>query len=116
MTPFNFVTMTEYAGRNSIDLSVNEYPAYATFNQIKTTGGTIKKGSKGYHIFCGFRDKLDKKTGKTVSMPTSATVFHIEQCELPDDYLLDIATQAADGNVIPSLTRLNAEILTAVFA
>ena len=116
MQPFNFVTMTEYAGKNAIELAVNEYPAYATFNQIRANGGKVKKGAKGYHIFCGFRDKLDPLTGKTVSTPRGAIVFHIEDCDLDPDYLTEIAAQAATGGVAPSDTRINNELVASILA
>lgn len=45
MQPFNFVTMTEYAGRNMFELSGRDFPAYATFKQIKDNGGMVKKGA-----------------------------------------------------------------------
>jgi hypothetical protein len=85
-TPFNFVTMTQYSGKNAEELAVNDFPAYATFNQIKANGGKVKKGSKGYKIFCGFQkyEKKDKETGETKEYTSGryAVVFHIDDVEL----------------------------------
>ncbi len=111
MHPFNFVTMTEYSGHNALDLSGPEFPAYATFRQIEANGGKVRKGQHGTRIFCGWREKLDEKTGKTVRAPKGATVFHIDQCDIDPGYRAEIEEQATSGQVSPSQQTINAEII-----
>ena len=88
MTPFNFTTMSAYQGRNAADLSGPDLPAYATFNQVASLGGHIKKGAKSIPIFCGYRAKEDK--GKSVTVPTWGRVFHIDDCELDPAFITHV--------------------------
>lgn len=92
MTPFNFTTMSQYQGRNAADLARPDLPAYATFNQVQSLGGRIKKGAKSIPIFCGYREKT-KHNGKPVTVPIWGRVFHIDDCELDPNFKKWLADQ-----------------------
>lgn len=110
MTPFNFFTMTEYSGKNAMTLSGPDFPAYATFNQVRELGGSVKKGSHGAFVFCGYREKLDKKTGETIRVPKGAIAFLIKDCDLPEDLLAEITA----SKPLPSFQSVQEQIMIAV--
>lgn len=79
-------------GRNQGELMATkefmkfESDGWVTFLQAYEMKLKIKKGSKGVHIFKGFKsfDEIDKESGKikTVSRPVGfATVFNMDQTE-----------------------------------
>ena len=82
--PMNFATFSKYTGKNAITLTQN-LPLYATFMQVVALGGKVKKGAKSISVFCGYQPKTDKKTGEKVTVPKFANVFHIDDCEMPQD-------------------------------
>lgn len=53
LNPKNLVTQKEYRGINTVLLSMvpSSYPFFATFNQVKAAGGSIKKGSKSVPVY-----------------------------------------------------------------
>lgn len=86
--PKNLKSKKQYNGINLLMLLYNEHqsPWYATFNQIKELGGTVKKGEKGYLIVFWkineYEKVVDGKT-ETVEVPfiRYSHVFNSEQCE-----------------------------------
>lgn len=76
-TPVNWVTQKAYRGINIILLPPGEY---ATFKQIKDSGGKVKKGQKGSPVvFWKWLEREDEETGETNKFPFLRyyTVFEI---------------------------------------
>lgn len=63
--PINWTTGAAYRGINTVMLycaSIDngwDVPAFATFKQIAAAGGTVKKGSKGEHVY--FMSKIERE-------------------------------------------------------
>jgi antirestriction protein ArdC len=74
-TAFNFSTMNDYSGSNAALVGNGKYNAFATFNQIRDLGYTVRKGAKSISIFCGYKEKL--VDGKNETVPVYARVFDI---------------------------------------
>jgi hypothetical protein len=112
MTAFNFATNTEYSGRNATLEGNGKYPAFATFNQLRSLGYSVNKGAKGVHISCGFKQatKKDEKTGetKTFSVPRGAVVFDIIDTNALQD--ADLVEFLENGQRIPSELQINQEL------
>lgn len=81
MRAFNFVTNTEYSGQNAALVGNGKYPAFASFNQLKSMGYSVNKGAKSVSIFCGYRKGKDGE--KTV--PCWGRVFDIVDTSAKDD-------------------------------
>ena len=86
----NLITKKEYRGINHFLLGMvpTQYPMFATFNQIKASGGSVLKGSKSVPVFFynfGKKGETDKKTGKTneksFAIMKQYAVFTMEQTE-----------------------------------
>jgi len=95
--PSNFVSNTEYVGINIINLWMQaEEKGYntnkwATFQQIKSKGGTVNKGEKATTIFF-FKplkikeiDASGEKVEKTVPMLKTYLVWNLAQTSLTED-------------------------------
>lgn len=57
---------------------------YATYKQIQTAGGYVRKGEKAHMVvFWKFLEKEDEETGEVKEVPFLRyyNVFHIDQCE-----------------------------------
>lgn len=97
-TPINFQTNKPYRGINTLLTYCAcldngwTVPAFATFNQIKAMGGTVKKGSKSEHIFFSNVIERDPKTEEEAARVNANgkyeyrflkgfSVFNIEQTE-----------------------------------
>ena len=82
----NAVTGKPYRGINCLLLKGTNY---ATFKQIKSSGGTVKKGSKAEKImfFSLFIDKEDKE--KKIPMWKYYNVFNLNDCENMEKYNID---------------------------
>lgn len=85
LSAFNFITLVQYSGSNSGIVGNGELNAFATFKQITNAGYKVNKGAKGISIFCGYREKVDKKTGERVTVPTYGYVFDIIDTNAIDD-------------------------------
>lgn len=83
MNAFNFATLQPYGGKNATLEGNGTLPAFATFNQLRDLGYSVKKGAKGVKIFCGYREK--KEGDKITRVPRSATVFDIIDTNATDD-------------------------------
>jgi tRNA splicing endonuclease len=104
MKAFNFITMTEYGGRNALLEGNGDLPAFASFNQLRDSGYMVKKGAKSVSIFCGYRQRKDKTTGKMTTVPTSGRVFDIIDTTAADDkgYIKHLKAEIKKGRVKPS--------------
>lgn len=118
MKAFNFITNVEYSGRNAELVGNGKYPAFATFNQLKSMGYSVNKGAKGVHISCGFKQvtKEDAKTGKqkSFSVPRGAVVFDIIDTNAIQD--LDLIDFIENGERIKSEVESNLELAAAILA
>ncbi len=93
--PMNAISKRPYRGINLLLLNSFEYPTnlFLTFKQLKTIGGSVKKGEKGiFVIFTKLADKQVEKDGETViekkSMLRYYKVFNVEQCtDIPEAFL-----------------------------
>lgn len=99
--PVNFVSNTEYTGINIFNLwaeaeekgySTNQW---ATFQQIKSKGGTVNKGEKATTIFF-FKplkikeiDETGEKMEKTVPLLKTYLVWNLAQTNLKEDVTLN---------------------------
>ena len=117
--PKNYTTGRQYRGWNVFWLnfitSYKQYstPYFLTFNQAKKTGGRIKKGSKGTPIvfWAEVEDKrttmvvTDEATGKEISIhptkliPTTHTVFNLDQTEEIDLSSLELLARKETNNI-----------------
>jgi len=88
--PHNVVTGRPYSGVNVLLLWAQEAkknyeePAWLTFKQAKSLGGTVRKGEKGTLItFWQFRvvETAEGEVTKTVPFIKSYTVFNVAQCD-----------------------------------
>lgn len=84
--PKNLFTQKDYRGINSWLLGMQPTSAayFATFNQVKEKGGSIKKGSVSTPIyFFKMRRYEDEKTGKEKAFPIAKQyrVFSVDQIE-----------------------------------
>lgn len=89
----NFVTGRPYSGVNPMFLGFTAHvkgwsDGWATFNQIKKAGGSVRKGEKGSMVvFWKFLDVEEEnpttglKEKKRIPMLRSFTVFNRDQCE-----------------------------------
>ena len=93
--PKNLITKRPYRGinlmlLNSLDF---EHSLFITFKQLKTIGGSVKKGEKGYFVvFTKMLEEDVVKDGKTEkkkhSMLRYYKVFNISQCrDIPDAFI-----------------------------
>lgn len=90
--PQNFISKKRYNGFNMVAVMMEERdcPYWATFKQIKSLGGSLKKGEHGipivYYMF------IDKDTGKphkpgepksnnSIPVPRYYVIFNLEQTE-----------------------------------
>lgn len=97
--PKNLITNKEYKGINSMLLGITEYSSsyWATFKQISSKGGKVRKGQKGTMVIFW---KLWEKTtpegepDKKIPILRYYTVFNTDQCdnlkvpveEMPKDF------------------------------
>jgi antirestriction protein ArdC len=88
--PRNLVSKRPYHGINLLLLTLNEYgsPYYATFNQAKQLGGSIKKGEHGTPVvfwkLLETREKSEEngeEKPKVVPYLQYSTVFNLTQTE-----------------------------------
>jgi antirestriction protein ArdC len=83
----NAFSNREYTGiYNILTLAMSNFgdTRWATYNQYKKAGGSVKRGEKGtLVIFWTFFTKEDEKTGKEKSIPFAKayTLFNVEQTE-----------------------------------
>jgi antirestriction protein ArdC len=95
--PFNAFSKRRYNGANVVMLWGAAQcdprfvvPAYATFNQVKASGGNVRKGERGTEVF--FVKPMESKTKfkadgspEKFIMLRSFTVFNVAQCDnLPE--------------------------------
>ena len=93
--PMNAVSKRPYRGINLLLLNSIEYPTnlWLTFKQLKTIGGSVKKGEKGtFVIFTKLADKQVEKNNETViekkSLLRYYKVFNVEQCvDIAENFL-----------------------------
>lgn len=80
--PLNVISGKPYRGSNRWILSCYGYsdPRWATFKQIKSLGGTVKKGSKSAHITF-FRPYVNKAGDEEYQVRRLYNVFNLEQTE-----------------------------------
>jgi antirestriction protein ArdC len=90
INPQNLLTKKEYRGINHFLLGMvpTQYPTFATFNQIKSQGGSVLKGSKSAPVYFynfGKKGETDKRTGKenekSFAIMKQYAVFTMEQTE-----------------------------------
>jgi antirestriction protein ArdC len=86
MSPRSLTSKRPYRGVNHFLLSMSgfESPFWATFNQIKKQGGTIKKGEKGTVIvfWKWLKEKKDGvETGETIPLLRYFRVWNTDQTE-----------------------------------
>lgn len=105
--PKNLKTKKPYRGINMLVLMAQDYscPYWATFNQIKDLGGTVKKGEHGTPIV--FWGSVNAKTetedgdedGRKISYCKAYTVFNLEQTtlEIPVEELEKEEDDACEG-------------------
>jgi antirestriction protein ArdC len=90
--PHNAITGRQYSGANVIMLwmAMNRpgfvVPAFATFNQVKKAGGTVRKGEHGSKVYFvkpleSKKDVDAKGNPKRFMMLREFTVFNIAQCD-----------------------------------
>lgn len=111
MQAFNFVTMTEYSGRNALLVGNGKLPAFASFNQLKNGGFMVKKGSKSVPIFCGYREN---KSGERV--PCYGRVFDIVDTTAADDpaFIEWLAEEVQAGRLNKSAVKIDLELVGAM--
>ena len=74
---------------------------YATFKQIQSAGGYVRKGEKAHMIvFWKWLEQEDEKTGEKTEVPLLRyyNVFHIDQCEGIKAKHVEPLPQTADAN------------------
>ena len=84
--PKNYTTGKTYKGINLLMLGIKNFDCeyWATFNQIKKAGGTVKKGERGTTVvYTNYFEVDDEKTGDPKKIPflKQYTVFNLEQTE-----------------------------------
>lgn len=86
-------------------------PVWATFNQVKAAGGSVRKGEKGTLVFFWkFDKKRDEKTGelKNTVMVRTYVVFNVAgQCEgvtVPEQRAKPMAERVADAEALATAT------------
>lgn len=116
MKAFNFVTMREYGGSNANLVSNGDLPAFATFQQLKGIGQSVRKGAKSISIFCGYRKQI--VDGKEVSKPISARVFDIIDTTASDDkeFLNYLKKEVKAGKLKASQIEVDTKIALATVA
>ena len=97
MRPHNFVSKHEYQGTNillsAVACNANnyEYPLFASYKQIQSIGGQVKKGEKGHVIVFAKQSSFEKeetkngitkKVIKSIPVLRYSTVFNIQQTTL----------------------------------
>ena len=96
----------EYTGINFLNLgfitamSGYKSPVFATFNQWKSLGATVNKGSKGTHVLFYTTLKIKAKvTGedKTIPFPKTYVVFNADQVTGWDGSWLEETETELDG-------------------
>jgi len=93
--PRNLITKRPYRGINLMLLNTLdfEHNCYLTFKQLKTIGGSVKKGEKGqFVVFTKMLEEDVEKDGKMEkkkhSMLRYYKVFNIAQCrDIPDNFI-----------------------------
>ncbi len=100
---------TAYRGFNSVLLSWLPYsiPVYGSFNQIKSLGGTVKKGEKSHvAIFFKIIEKTDEATGEEKKIPLLRfyNVFNVAQCEGLEGKIPEL--EAVGGCGIPDAQKI----------
>lgn len=109
MKAFNFATNVEYSGQNALLVGNGKYPAFASFNQLKSLGYSVNKGAKSVSVFCGYRKGKDGE--KTV--PCWGRVFDIIDTSAKDD--ADLIEFIEKGQREPSKLEVNASIGAMIF-
>ncbi len=109
--PRNLVSKKVYRGFNFwYLLSFGfERPFFLTFNQVKTLGGSIKKGSKSYLVVFWKLLDMKNKDGSTEEIPMLRyyRVFHVEDLEgIPEDKIPVTESHDHDFNPIEVCDRL----------
>lgn len=108
MRAFNFATNTEYSGQNAALVGNGKYPAFASFNQLKSLGYSVNKGAKSISVFCGYRKGKDGE--KTV--PCWGRVFDIIDTSAIGD--TDLLEFIENGTRVPSSQQVNHELVAAL--
>ena len=85
MQAYNFITLVKYNGQNAGLVGNGDLNAFATFNQVSQAGYKVNKGAKAISIFCGYFERLNKKTGENETVPTYARVFDIKDTSAYQD-------------------------------
>lgn len=109
MNAFNFVTNTEYSGQNAALVGNGKYPAFASFNQLKSMGYSVNKGAKSVSVFCGYREN---KAGDRV--PCYGRVFDLIDTTAKDD--TDLLEFIEQGKRFTSETESNLLIASALLS
>ncbi len=105
---YNLTTGKEYRGINFFLLNSLGFdvPAFLTFNQARTIGACVKKGSHGMPVvFWKVVPVEDKATGEVKKVPMLlrySTVFNVEQVDNIPDKKLPIPDGATRGKVDPA--------------
>lgn len=87
--PYNAISKRQYSGVNVpllwMTASERGYQGngWATFNQVREAGGSVRKGERGTMIVFAKQITREDDDGKTKSFPVlrSFVVFHTSQCE-----------------------------------
>jgi len=82
--PQNLISRKSYRGINVFLLGMQGYgsPFWATWNQIKQLGGSVKRGEKStIVVFWKLVEKEDDDEKKTFPVLRYYRVFNVEQCE-----------------------------------
>lgn len=107
MKAFNFVTNTEYSGQNAALVGNGKYPAFASFNQLKSMGYSVNKGAKSVSVFCGYRENKDGD-----KVPCWGRVFDIIDTTAKDDK--DLLDFIENGKRFVNDTQVNHELVGAL--
>ena len=96
--PQNLFSGKAYRGINTLLLSSvsSQYQAFATFNQFKDNGHSVKKGAKALPLFFfSVIEKKDKKTGEvedTFPMLKRYSIFRVEDTDCDVSQFLEVNT------------------------
>ena len=111
MAPQNLVSRQAYRGINAFLLACMPYdsPFWVTYKQAAKLGGTVKKGEKAMPVV--YWNWVDR-TGTEKDDPTKVPllryyrVFHVSQCELPENAIPDVEVDTCDFEPIRSCELL----------
>lgn len=113
-SPINAITGRRYRGNNALRLlhanrKCEDYPCFLTYKQARKLNGYVKKGQKHKTKICFYNTK--SKTEQKDTIFRWYPLFHMSQCEFPQDkadIILDkigiIKEEDAD-TIIPTLIK-----------